>query len=123
MNGDDFKYLGMHEVKARVEEWQQAQFPNATLDGASEHLAREMAEAAEELADCFFMSLQCERLGGMPVALPETCWAAIQSLGHSPASVILAKLAKNKERKWPANPDADGVYEAQDDEDSPQNES
>jgi hypothetical protein len=123
MKGDDLKYLGMHKLKAMIADWQEAQFPNATLQGAAEHLARETAEAAEELADCFFMSAQCERLGGMPVALPEHCWDAIVALGHSPYHVIVAKLAKNKARKWPAKPDADGVYEAQDDdEDSPENQ-
>lgn len=116
MKGDDLKYLGMHKIKAMIAEWQEAQFPNATLQGAAEHLARETVEAAEELADCFFMAAQCERLGGMPVTLPEHCWDAIVALGHSPASVILAKLEKNKARKWPEKPDASGVYEANDDQ-------
>lgn len=116
MKGSDLTYLGMHQVKARIAEWQAEQFPHATLAGAAEHLARELAEAAEELADCFFMASQCERLGGMPVVLPEQCWDAIMRLEHSPASVILAKLNKNKRRKWPASPDASGVYEAQDED-------
>lgn len=106
--------VGMRDVQARIAEWQGEQFPHATLEGAAAHLSRELDEAAEELADCFFLSSQCERLGGMPVALPEACWSAIASIGLSPASVILAKLAKNRTRQWPTTPDGEGVYEALD---------
>ena len=110
--GEDDMPAGMLDVQARIAEWQASQFPHATLDGAAAHLERELHEAAEELADCFFLSSQCERLGGMPVALPEACWHAIASLGLSPASVILSKLDKNKRRTWPTTPDEEGVYEA-----------
>lgn len=110
--------IGMRKVQDQIDKWQMEQFPNATLKGAAEHLDRERAEATEELADCFFLATQCERLGGMPVCLPEVCWAAIQALGHSPEQVILDKLAKNKSRSWPEKPDVQGVYEAQDDDEN-----
>lgn len=108
----------MWAVQKQIAEWQEAQFPNATLSGAGNHLSREMQEAAEELADCFFLSSQCQRLGGIPMGIPEFCWLAIRGLGYSPVSVILGKLAKNKRRKWPENPDTDGVYEANDDDEN-----
>ena len=114
LNPDDIEQ--MRAVQKQIDAWQKAQFPNAKLSGAGNHLHREMAEAAEELADCFFLSSQCQRLGGMPMGVPEFCWMAIRGLGYSPASVILGKLAKNKRRNWPENPDAQGVYEANDDD-------
>ena len=104
----------LRDVQRRIAMWQEAQFPDATLRGARVHLNREIDEACEELADVFFLASQCERLGGMPVLLPEIAWQAIVSLGRGPQQVILAKLAKNLARKWPEKPDAQGVYEADD---------
>lgn len=118
----DEEIAALKACQERIAEWQKIQFPNATLDGAGNHLMREIAEAAEELADCFFLASQCERLGGMPMNVPEFCWLAIKGLGYSPASVILAKLAKNQRRNWPKTPDANGVYEAQDDHNQEQTE-
>jgi hypothetical protein len=71
LNPDDIEH--MRAVQKQIDEWQKMQFPNATLSGAGNHLHREMAEAAEELADCFFLSSQCQRLGGIPMGVPE--WA------------------------------------------------
>lgn len=104
----------LRDIQRRIAMWQAAQFPDATLQGARVHLDREVDEACEELADVFFLASQCERLGGMPVLLPEIAWQAIVSLGRGPQQVILAKLAKNLARKWPEKPDASGVYEADD---------
>jgi hypothetical protein len=104
----------MRDIQRRIAMWQAAQFPDATLRGATVHLHREIEEACEELADVFFLASQCERLMGMPVCMPEIAWQAIASLGRNPSSVILAKLAKNLARKWPEKPDASGVYEADD---------
>ena len=103
-------------TQSAIREWRRAQFPDATLEGASRHLAREIDEACEELADVFFLASQCEELGGVPVGLPERAWDMIQRLGRCPPDVIFAKLAKNKLRRWPATPDKDGIYEAAEDE-------
>ena len=119
MSDEEIKNL--RDCQERINEWQKTQFPNTTLHGAGTHLMREIEEACEELADCFFLSSQCERLGGIPMGLPEYCWHVIKRLGHSPASVILAKLEKNKARKWPEKPDASGVYEANDDQNKAEN--
>lgn len=107
--------IALREVQTEINDWQLQQFPKATLSGVSIHLMKERAEAAEELADCFFLSSQCERLGGVPMGIPEFCWQAIHGLGYVPQDIIRGKLAKNKNRNWPETPDAHGVYEAQDD--------
>jgi len=99
-------------TQSAIREWRRAQFPDATLEGAAAHLSRELDEAAEELADVFFLASQCEDLGGVPMGLPERAWDMIQRLGRCPPDVIFAKLAKNMGRKWPARPDKDGIYEA-----------
>lgn len=104
----------IEELQAEIREWRLVQFPNATLSGAGNHLVAEIFEAAEELADCFFLSSQCQDLGGVPVGMPEFCFQAIRGLGLNPAMVIRAKLAKNKRRKWPSEPDEGGIYEAED---------
>lgn len=104
-------------TQSAIREWRRAQFPDATLEGAARHLAKELDEACEELADVFFLASQCEELGGVPVGLPERAWDMIQRLGRCPPDVIFAKLAKNKRRKWPAKPDKDGIYEAAEAED------
>ncbi len=104
----------IEQLQAEIREWRLAQFPNATLAGAGNHLVAEIFEAAEELADCFFLSSQCQDLGGVPVGMPEFCFQAIRGLGLNPAMVIRAKLAKNKRRKWPSEPDEGGIYEAED---------
>ena len=97
-------------LQIEINEWQRRQFPDATLEGAGNHLIKECAEAAEELADVFFLATQCEALGGMPVGLPERCWQAIKDLGLLPEKVIHAKLEKNRKRKWPRKPAEDGCY-------------
>jgi len=97
-------------LQIEINEWQRRQFPDATLDGAGNHLIKECAEAAEELADVFFLASQCEALGGMPVGLPERCWQGIKELGLLPEKVIYAKLEKNRLRKWPSKPAEDGCY-------------
>jgi len=104
----------IEELQAEIREWRLAQFPNATLDGAANHLVKEIFEAAEELADCFFLSSQCQDLGGVPVGMPEFCYQAIRGFGLNPAAIIRAKLAKNKRRKWPDKPGEGGIYEAED---------
>lgn len=93
-----------------IREWQQVRFPQSTLDGASRHLEEELDEACEEIADVFFLATQCEDLGGVPVGLPERAWEMMWRLGRDPMRVILAKLAKNKDRKWPEKPAGDGCY-------------
>jgi len=108
----------IHNLQSRIAEWQTMQFPDATLDGAARHLMRELDESCEELADVFFLSSQCERLGGMKMGIPEIAYRSIQMLGGSPVAVILAKLDKNKRRNWPSTPDSEGVYEAIDTEDA-----
>ena len=104
----------IEQLQAEIREWRLAQFPNATLAGAGNHLVAEIFEAAEELADCFFLSSQCQDLGGVPVGMPEFCYQAIRGFGLDPAVVIRAKLAKNKRRKWPTTPGDGGIYEAED---------
>ena len=104
----------IEQLQAEIREWRLAQFPNATLPGAGNHLVKEIFEAAEELADCFFLSSQCQDLGGVPVGMPEFCYQAIRGFGLDPAKVIRAKLAKNKRRKWPSSPGEGGIYEAED---------
>lgn len=102
----------IQSLQRRVDEWQRMQFPNADLDGAARHLLRELDEAMEELADVFFLASQCERLGGIKMGIPETAFHSIRMLGGSPVAVILAKLEKNKRRRWPTTPDEEGCYEA-----------
>ena len=104
----------IEQLQAEIREWRLVQFPNATLSGAGNHLVAEIFEAAEELADWFFLSSQCQDLGGVPVGMPEFCYQAIRGFGLDPAVVIRAKLAKNKRRKWPTTPGEGGIYEAQD---------
>lgn len=89
----------------------------------------------EELADCFFMAVAHERLAGgrdkwtgaetNPHELIETLcfWShddhasmvpAVEStavgLGIDLPAAVEAKFAKNKARKWPKKPAADGTY-------------
>ena len=97
-------------MQIEITEWQRKQFPDAELKGAGMHLLKECAEAAEELADVFFLASQCERLGGVPIGLPEMCWQAIKDLGLMPEQIIYKKLEKNRLRKWPSKPAADGCY-------------
>lgn len=107
---DEQSKVEMQMCRIQIEEWQRKQFPGATLQGAGAHLLQEVEEACEELADCFFMAVQCENLGGAPMGLPLAIWEMMEALGAIPERVILAKLARNKERKWPEFPGADGVY-------------
>lgn len=91
---------------------------------------------AEELADCFFMAVAHERLtpgclssrifvDDSPRDLveavcfniwvdPESMRPAVQRLarmmGVDLAAAVEAKLTKNKARKWPKKPAADGTY-------------
>lgn len=102
--------MEMQDARIQIESWQRRQFPDATLDGAGRHLLKELAEACEELADVFFLAVQCENLGGVPIGLPEMCWRTISEFGLVPEEVILAKLAKNKQRDWPKKPADDGCY-------------
>lgn len=106
--------IEMTVCRIAIDEWQRQQFPDANLAGAGMHLVQEINEACEELADCFFMAVQCERLGGAKMGLPETVWEMMEGLGALPERVIMAKLEKNKQRKWPTTPDADGVYHHED---------
>lgn len=100
----------MQLCRIEIETWQRKQFPGATLEGAGAHLLQEIEEACVELADCFFMAIQCENLGGAPMGLPETIWEMMEGLGCIPEKVIMAKLEHNKQRKWPTMPDDDGVF-------------
>ena len=109
----EFENEEMAALKAmqiEIGEWQRKQFPDATLEGAGAHFIKEASEAAEELADCFFMATQCENLGGIPFGIPQLCWAMIDRMGFCAEAVIRAKLEKNKRREWPAKPAADGCY-------------
>ena len=107
---DDQSRVEMQMCRIEVETWQRKQFPNATLEGAGAHLLQEIEEACEELADCFFMAVQCENLGGAPMGLPLAIWEMMEGLGCIPERIIMAKLAKNKSRKWPETPNDQGVY-------------
>lgn len=103
----------MVSVQENINQWRLQQFPDATLHGADKHLKKEINEALEELADVFFLSTQCEALGGVPMGIPELCWRMISEFGFNPEQVILAKLAKNKQRDWPKKPADDGCYHHQ----------
>ena len=98
------------ECKKKIREWQAAQFPNATLYGAQAHLQRELAEAAEEMADVFHLATHCETMGADTGLMAVMAWIAIGNLGLDPADIIMSKLAKNQARKWPDTPDADGCF-------------
>lgn len=89
-----------------IAEWQASTFPLATTEGARVHLEREVLEAAEELADVIFLARQAGDEERMAAATE-----AIRLLGLEPVDVLEAKLKKNKARRWPTEPDADGVYE------------
>lgn len=92
------------ELLNRMAHWQRTQFPKTTVEGARNHLEREILVELkekpfddEEWADALFMCIQ----GGT---------LAAGSLNKF-KGVIEAKLAKNEARQWPAEPDADNVYE------------
>lgn len=84
-----------------IAEWQAATFEGATREGAAAHLEQEAAEiriaapddVGEEIADAFFMIVQCASLAGVDLI-----------------SEVRAKLEKNRARKWPKAPDARGVF-------------
>jgi hypothetical protein len=108
----------IRELKDEILAWQAEQFPNAHVTGTRVHLEREIAEAIEELVDVFFLATQLEHMSGAPLDLTEKAYYAIKSIGGHADNAILAKLAKNKARRWPTMPDAEGCYEAIDDKDA-----
>ena len=91
-------------LAASVATWQRDTFPTASLAGASAHLVQEANEVrlavseqetniGEELADVFFLAVQCATLTGIDLA-----------------ECVRLKLTKNKARTWPTKPDEDGVF-------------
>ena len=109
--------LFIRELKDEVLAWQASQFPGSTPTGTRVHLKREIAEAIEELVDVFFLATQLEHMSGAPLDLTEKAYYAIKSIGGHADQAIRAKLEKNKRRRWPTMPDAEGVYEAIDAQD------
>lgn len=99
-------FWNLVDVLSEIDKWQYETFPNATRRGALVHLEKELKEAAEELADVVFLARQAGE--GETEAAAIRC---IRELTMEPAKVLAAKLEKNKARKWPTEPDADGVYE------------
>ena len=109
MSTTDEAVQHLDDLFEEIRVWQQATFPEATLEGSSEHLVDEADEGdtsiwlsideptygavvGEELADVLFMVIQC-------------AWQADVNL----AEALAAKLAVNRARTWqPAN---DGVVE------------
>ena len=108
----------IRELKDEILAWQAEQFPNSTPTGTRAHLEREIQEAIEELVDVFFLATQLEHMSGAPLDLTEKAYYAIKSIGGHADNAIRAKLEKNKRRRWPTMPDAEGVYEAIDDQDA-----
>lgn len=106
----------IRELKDEVLAWQAEQFPHRTPTGTRVHLEREIQEAIEELVDVFFLATQLEHMSGAPLDLTEKAYYAIKSIGGHADNAIRAKLEKNKARRWPTMPDAEGVYEAIDDQ-------
>ncbi len=98
-----------------IGEWQAKQFPNATYEGAEAHWKKELAEAAEELADVVFLYLQMMRLKGVGLesrSLRVNDWGNHAAMfGINLERALLEKLAKNKARKWPQTPNAEGFYQ------------
>jgi hypothetical protein len=104
---EDYRQIyDLSEVLSDINQWQLETFPHATKKGAMVHLAKEKMEAAEELADVVFLAGQAGDFKTEDAAI-----RCIRELSLDPAKVLAAKLEKNKARKWPTEPDADGVYE------------
>jgi hypothetical protein len=91
-------------VLNRMASWQRLTFPRTTTVGAANHLRKEIEELtdkpddAEEWADVLHLAIQggCKAAGSLNNFL----------------QVVGNKLDENtKKRKWPAAPDAEGVYE------------
>src|SRR6266850_3984199 len=95
--------MNWQELLNRMARWQFVTFPEATTKSAWKHLTKEMIELdtnnedIEEWADVLFLAIQ----GGTKAA---------GSLNKFRLAVQ-DKLMKNEERQWPAEPDADNVYE------------
>jgi hypothetical protein len=72
-----------------IDEWQNKQFPTATVESKFEHLLEEIEEVREnpydpmELADCFLLIVGMMRKAGFDVS-----------------TIVAEKLAINKSRKW-----------------------
>ena len=108
----------IRELKDEILAWQAEQFPHRTPTGTRIHLEKERDEAIEELVDMFFLCTQLEAMAGEPMDLTTKVYYAIKDIGGHADNASRAKLAKNKHRRWPTMPDAEGVYEAIDTEDA-----
>ena len=90
------------ELQDRVIQFQRRNFPGQPLDAKLEHLRREILELIadpkdrSEWADVFILILGAANLA--QIAAPELI------------AIANAKMSINEKRKWPAMPDAHGVY-------------
>lgn len=96
--------MNWQELLNRMAHWQRTQFTKATCESALAHVKKEVNKELtenpndpEEWADLLHLAIQ----GGVK---------ASGSLNKFRLEVQ-QKLAKNEDRQWPAEPDAENVYE------------
>ena len=91
-----------HNLLADIGAWSKKQFPDATLEGTLAHIEKELHEIREhpddlyEVADVIILCCQLAAIAGKHDML----------MYH-----IGVKHELNKQRRWPKEPDASGVYQ------------